>query len=109
MLPKAMARHPGRWAPQRVDLVYRYEGVQNGYHRVSARLRYEEDVALALSVLRAPMSLSVDATFDLEPATRRTLRAEAVTTGSIVVDDGSQRGPAFEETWRAKTALTLLR
>jgi hypothetical protein len=102
----------GKSAVQRLDYTFTYKGVQNyngkPYHRISGVLKLDTDLApwlhevtglkpdeTMLHAFKLQFNATVD--FDLDINTRRTVRAEANSTGGMQVFLTMNKEAAFQE------------
>ncbi|CAN5414799.1 hypothetical protein BH11ARM2_BH11ARM2_15240 [soil metagenome] len=121
--PQKLKGKSGKQAVQRLDLTYTYEGDKtvNGkkIRRISAKTALDTDLAefynqllestAAESGLKK-MPLKFDATidFDLDPATGRTLKAVAKSTGSFQLFTTDDADTALvEQRFKGKTIMSL--
>lgn len=111
-----------RSAVQRIDTEYIYEGLQEAedgfFHRVTSTVRLDTDLAgfftqmgfqpEAIGVARIPTRLTTQLTFDLDPRTRRTLRARGTSEGGFEIHRVGQTRPEVETRLRGRSELNLL-
>lgn len=122
--PQALGGRQGQSAVQRLDYTYEYKGVLEvegkKVHRVTATLALDTDVGLFVNQLMqakpeqtglkaVPLHLKATIEYDLDLATRRTLRANARSEGgfSIVLTQAPD-APVHEERLRGTTRMTLV-
>lgn len=121
--PQPLAGKPGRSAVQKLDLTYRYAGVVEvggrKVHRVTAETKLDTDAAefvnqmLGMSAEESGLKefrlqLETEIAFDLDLATRRTLKAVAKSRGAIRVQATVTPRPVYEERLTGETTMTLL-
>lgn len=121
--PQKLQGKEGKQAVQRLDYTYTYKGLVNGekgkVHRVEAKLSFNTDLAefvrqitgassSDLSLEKLPLSLDATIQFDLDPKTKHTLHAEAVSTGSFQIFEPNKTSPAFEEKMQGHTTMHLV-
>lgn len=121
--PQKLAGAEGKTAVQRLDYTYRYEGVVDSggrkVHRVTAELGVETDLAEFLHQISGrkpeqtglkaiPFRLQSKMEFDLDLATRKTLRALATSQGRAEVLTTRRTEPVLEQRMRGRTLLRLL-
>ncbi len=121
--PQRLAGSDGKSAVQRLDYTYRYEGVVESagrkVHRVTAELSVDTDLAEFLHQISGrkpeqtglkaiPFKLQSKMEFDLDLATRRTLRALATSQAQAEVLATSRTEPVLEQRMRGRTLLRLL-
>ncbi len=121
--PQQLKDKKGKMAPQRLDYTYTYDGIvdSNGtkVHRVSAVLKLDTDIGAFINdLLGLPPSrtgikaikLKMDAKmeFDLDLATKNTVRGLGTSNGSIVVEVPQLTVPAEEANIRGRARLKLL-
>lgn len=122
--PQALSGKAGQLAVQRLDYIYTYDGVMESdgkkVHRVTARLALKTDLAsFANQIMKTtpeksglktiPLQLDASIAFDLDLATRKTLKALAKSEGgfSIVLTQSPDK-PVHEERLKGHTRLSLL-
>lgn len=114
----------GKSAVQRLDYVYSYQGLKvtdgKQYQRVQVDLRIDSDVAAFFNELlqlkpsesglkSATLKLTAQIQFDLDPKTFRTVRADARSTGSVVIERTDHPDkPEYEERIKGYTVMRLV-
>ena len=110
-------------AVQRLDYVYKYEGLADvegrKVHRVTASLDLDTDAAKfinqsmgtkpeesGLKELRLKMKANL--TFDLDKDTKTTLRAEGLSEGGFAIVTTQSDQPVYQEKIKGRTTLRLL-
>ncbi|MFN3683394.1 MAG: hypothetical protein ACK41F_05605 [Fimbriimonadaceae bacterium] len=121
--PQRLAGQEGKSAVQRLDYTYRYDGVVGTggrkVHRVTAELTVDTDLAEFLHQISGrkpeqtglkaiPFKLQSKMEFDLDLATRKTLRALATSQGQAQVLTTRRTEPVLEQKMRGRTLLRLL-
>lgn len=121
--PQALRGRPNaKMAVQRLDWTYRYEGVVEvkgrKVHRVTGVLALDTDVAkfanqeagatAGQTGLEAiPLKMTMNVSYDLDLATRKTLAASSEAKGSWSVKLTAAEEPVLEEKFTGRTTLTL--
>jgi hypothetical protein len=115
----------GTMAVQRLDVTYTYKGLQTvdakKFHRIEANVSLNTDLAAYINQLlgakpedtqlqKAPMTLKQVITYDLDPKTFHTVRAEAVSEGETSLYLTVLKNQAAQETkFRARATLDLVK
>ena len=122
--PQKLKGTDGKQAVQRLDITYTFKGsTKRGpkdVYRIEADLNHETDLSQFLNQLaeidseitgikRFPLRLKAKVTYDIDPATGRTLGAVAESEGGYdVVLTSNENDPIVEEKLKGRTVMSLL-
>lgn len=120
--PQSLKGKGGKLVNQRLDYKYRYVGRVSSrgksVDRIVATLAWKADLAEfgrqiagethSSEIVKAPIALDATIEFDLDPATRQTIRAVANAKNSYQIYLSDFEGPIQEERANGITTLTLV-
>lgn len=114
--PQELKGKDGEHAVTRVDLTYKYEGIIDNVHRITATANIDTDVAKFINQLvqggeastgieAFPLKLQTNISFDLDLKTRETISGSANTVGSWKLEVATLNVPFVEEKLKGRASI----